>query len=130
MLQQAAQAAAAASAPKRGEREAAPAPVDTSQMLSQMGQVNWEAQFVKARQVKNDGEVEFRLPSLPKPLKMRFLIDSPDTLKNWTDLSAGKAVKFVGRFESATPKEIVMRVRLAEPAVSDNPLDSVLDEQR
>lgn len=144
--------AAAPDKTRRPKEEVEAAAKAADESLAQMSEVHWEAPLVKVRQIKTSGEVEFRLPSLPKPLKMRFLTADEEPVQTWLALPANKPVKFVGRFESVKPREIVVRVRLdnspagsaespaaspataaqpivSEPATSENPLEGLFEER-
>lgn len=106
---------------KDGEPQDARPEEEIVQLMSSLSEVQWEAPFVKAQQTETGDEAIFRVPSLPKPLKLRFLIEPRDTFERWSKLRPNKPVHFVGRFESAKPHEIVVRIRLADPAAADAP---------
>ncbi len=110
---------AASTKPNRPARdaEAAPAP-NPAEALARVGEVHWEGPLVRATKAKSaggDNEVEFRLAALPRPMKLRFLLDPQESFDDWSKLTSSEEVRFVGRFESVRPRVMVLRVRLADP---------------
>jgi hypothetical protein len=119
---------AASTKPQRTVRDGEAPPPVPAEALARVGEVQWEAPLIRAKPAKaagGDSEVEFRLPPLPRPMKIRFLLDPQESFESWSKLPANEQVKFVGRFESAKPRAIVMRVRLNNlPPATTAPVDA------
>jgi hypothetical protein len=77
-------------------------------------EVRWEAPFSSITMDPSTPELQFDLPQLPEPLKLRFLLDITDSPEVWSAMQANQKVAFIGRLEVQQPHEIIVRVRLAE----------------
>jgi hypothetical protein len=84
---------------------------NVSTIAERIGDVQWEAAF-DGMEPPQEGsqEVRFALPPVAAPLKLRFLIYESEA-DQWSALRTGEQVRFAGRFEIATPGEIIVRVR-------------------
>jgi hypothetical protein len=85
----------------------------TADASQQLGDVSWEAVFLGMTQSETgEQELQFDLPALPEPLKIRFVpVDSPET---WATMRPGQPLKFFGRLDVNQPQEILVRVRMAQ----------------
>jgi hypothetical protein len=115
----------------RGKEEPAAGTLVDAETAGRLGEVHWEAPLMKTQaQESGDHEVRFRLPALPRPLKVRFLLDPQEQYRTWADLPAGEKVQFSGTFASVGPREIVLRIRLADPATAPAPSEGEPVERR
>jgi hypothetical protein len=77
-------------------------------------EVRWEAPFAGVKVETGEPEVQFDLPPLPEPLKLRFLLDGNESAEQWSQMPANQKVAFIGRLEVKQQQEIIVRVRMAE----------------
>lgn len=77
-------------------------------------EVRWEAPFAGMAKDAGEPEVQFDLPPLPEPLKLRFLLDVTELPEQWSEMPANQKVAFTGRLEIKQPHEIIVHVRLSE----------------
>jgi len=86
----------------------------TSEAALKLGEVRWQATFLEVKPNPETGEqeVEFQLPKLPEPLKLRFLIDTE--ADKWAAIERQQNVEFIGRFDVKKPQEIIVYVRLPQ----------------
>jgi hypothetical protein len=87
----------------------------TSGFHQRLGEVRWSAPFVSIKPTETgEQEVQFGMPPLPEPLKLRFLVDTTDSVDKLNAMQPNQNVEFIGRFDVKQPNEIIVRVRLAE----------------
>jgi hypothetical protein len=86
----------------------------TADAAQRLGEVTWSAPFADIKKLESgEQEVQFGLPPLPAPLKIRFLTDG-QSAETWSAMRPGQKVTFIGRFDIRKPQEIIVRIRLAE----------------
>jgi hypothetical protein len=84
-----------------------------SEIADRLGEVRWQAVLTGVQEQERGGpEVQFDLPPLPEPLKIRFFADLNES-QAWTEMRPGQPIQFVGRFDIQTPNEIQVHLRLA-----------------
>jgi hypothetical protein len=85
-----------------------------TEAAAQLGEINWQVPFVGITEnPTGERELQFQLPPLPEPLRIRFILESDESAEGWTGLQSGERVRFVGRFDILQPGEITVRVRKA-----------------
>ena len=77
-------------------------------------EVRWEAPFAGMAKDAAEPEVQFDLPPLPEPLKLRFVLDVTELPEQWSEMPPNQKVAFTGRLEIKQSHEIIVRVRLSE----------------
>lgn len=83
-----------------------------------LGEVHWQVPFMGLDSLESgEGELRLRLPPLPEPLTIRFLLDQRESIRRWAELQPAQTLQVVGQFDMVKPLEIIVRVRLAEPPV-------------
>lgn len=89
------------------------------EIAQRLPEVNWTARFVGMERAEEaSSEARFDLPSLPEPLKIRFLVQ-PESVRDWAQMPPGQQVRFTGRFDIEQPNEIIVRV--GTPEAMDSP---------
>jgi hypothetical protein len=84
-----------------------------NEIADRMGEVHWQLEYEAVVESPTGGqEVKFRLPELPPPLHIQFLIDERDDPQRWTALTPGTPIKLIGRVLILEPNVITVRVRL------------------
>jgi hypothetical protein len=87
----------------------------TAEFAQRLGEVRWSAPFTAMKPTDTgEQEVQFDLPPLPEPLKLRFLLDATEAPDKWTAMRPGENVEFIGRFDVKKANEIIIRLRLPE----------------
>jgi hypothetical protein len=86
----------------------------TAEAAQRIGEVRWQATFLELKPNPETGEqdVQFDLPPLPEPLKLRFVLT--DAVEKWQALRPNQPVDFIGYFDVKKPHEIIVQVRLPE----------------
>jgi hypothetical protein len=86
----------------------------TAEAAQRIGEVRWQATFLELKPNPETGEqdVQFDLPPLPEPLKLRFVLT--DAVEKWQALRPNQPVEFIGYFDVKKPQEIIVQVRLPE----------------
>jgi hypothetical protein len=92
-----------------GSRYSQPA----AEAAQRLGEVRWQAPFLGLKENETgEQEVDFQLPTLPEPLKLRFFVDTG--VDKWKAMERLQNVEFIGRFDIQKPQEIIVYVRLPQ----------------
>jgi hypothetical protein len=84
----------------------------TPESAQRLAEVRWQGVIEGVTALDIDQhEVQLKLPPLPEPLKLRFLLDYTERPENW---KPNQNVEFIGRFEVKNPHEIIVLIRLPE----------------